>query len=112
MLGDEGSGDWLALQSIKAALADREASGPRTALSAAAIEFFDVQSVEVLAGTLREAAVQGRNRRFRRRSRARVAYAGDEVARGLYMRAAKELAGQIAAVVEQTGLRDQFLRLA
>src|SRR6202167_1231431 len=32
-LGDEGSGYWLGVQSIKAALRDREASGPATAIT-------------------------------------------------------------------------------
>ncbi len=48
-LGDEGSGYWLGLQSIKAALRDRERSGPETALSDAAVEHFGVASVEALA---------------------------------------------------------------
>ena len=49
LLGDEGSGYWLGLQSIKAALRDREGSGPPTALSDAALEFFGCASVEALA---------------------------------------------------------------
>src|SRR5580693_251271 len=49
VLGDEGSGYWLAVQSIKAALADRERSGPETALSEAALSFFEVDSVQELA---------------------------------------------------------------
>ena len=48
-LGDEGSGYWFGTESIKAALRDREASGPETALSEAAVEFFGVASVEALA---------------------------------------------------------------
>ena len=40
LLGDEGSGYWLGVESIKAALRDREASGPATALSEAAPAFF------------------------------------------------------------------------
>jgi len=36
ILGDEGSGYWLATRSLRAALADRDGSGPRTALSEAA----------------------------------------------------------------------------
>src|ERR1039458_4994320 len=40
LLGDEGSGYWFGVQSIKAALRDREASGPETALSDAAPAFF------------------------------------------------------------------------
>ncbi|HTA97690.1 MAG TPA: BadF/BadG/BcrA/BcrD ATPase family protein [Solirubrobacteraceae bacterium] len=108
VLGDEGSGYWLAVQSIKAVLADREASGPQTALSAAAIEFFDVQSVEALATLVYAKPLsKGEIAAFAIET-ARVAYAGDEVARSLYMRAAEELARQIAAVVEQTALRDEF----
>jgi glucosamine kinase len=108
VLGDEGSGYWLAVESIKAALADREASGPQTALSAAAIEFFDVQSVEALATRVYARPLsKGEIAAFAIET-ARVAYAGDEVARGLYTRAAGELARQIAAVVEQTGLEGEF----
>ncbi|HEX4466998.1 MAG TPA: BadF/BadG/BcrA/BcrD ATPase family protein, partial [Solirubrobacteraceae bacterium] len=49
LLGDEGSGYWLGVESIKAALADRDASGPATALSDAAPGFFGVASMEALA---------------------------------------------------------------
>jgi len=49
LLGDEGSGYWLGAESIRAALRDRDGSGPQTALSRAAVEFFGVQSVEALA---------------------------------------------------------------
>lgn len=108
VLGDEGSGYWLALQSIKAALADREASGPQTALSAAAIDFFDVQSVEALATLVYAKPLsKGEIAAFAIET-ARIAHAGDEVARSLYMRGAEELARQIAAVVEQTGLTAEF----
>jgi glucosamine kinase len=108
VLGDEGSGYWLAVQSIKAALADREASGPQTLLSAAAIDFFDVRSVEALPTLVYAKPLsKGEIAAFAIET-ARVAYAGDEVACGLYIRAAEELARQIAAVVEQTGLRDKF----
>jgi glucosamine kinase len=39
---------------------------------------------------------------------ARVAHAGDAVARGLYERAAVALGRQITAVIEQTGLTGEF----
>ncbi len=38
LLGDEGSGYWLGIESIGAALRDRDGSGPQTALSEAAVE--------------------------------------------------------------------------
>jgi glucosamine kinase len=108
VLGDEGSGYWLAVQSIKAALCDRERSGPETALSAAAMDFFDVPSVEALAALVYSRPLpKGEIAAFTIET-ARVAHAGDEVARGLYERAASELGRQVAAVIEQAGLAGDF----
>jgi N-acetylglucosamine kinase-like BadF-type ATPase len=108
ILGDEGSGYWLAVQSIKAALSERERSGPETALSAAAVDFFGVQSIEALAKLVySKPLTKGEIAAFALDT-ARVAHAGDPVARGLYERAAIELGRQVAAVVEQTGLVHDF----
>jgi glucosamine kinase len=108
VLGDEGSGYRLAVQSIRAALADRERSGPETALSAAAVDFFGVESVEALAALVySKPLAKGELAAFAIET-ARVAHTGDAVALGLYDRAAAELGGQVAAVIEQTGLVDDF----
>jgi N-acetylglucosamine kinase-like BadF-type ATPase len=108
VLGDEGSGYRLAVDSIRAALADRERSGPETALSAAAIDFFGVDSVGQLATLVySKPLAKGEIAAFAVET-ARVAHAGDAVARGLYERAAVELGRQITAVIEQTGLAGEF----
>jgi N-acetylglucosamine kinase-like BadF-type ATPase len=108
VLGDEGSGYWLAVQSIKAALADRERSGPETALSAAAVDFFGVDSDEAVATLVySKPLTKGEIAAFAVET-ARVAHAGDAVARGLYERAAAELGRQVTAVIEQTGLTGDF----
>lgn len=108
VLGDEGSGYWLAVQSIKAALADREGSGPQTALSAAVIDFFEVQSIEALATLVYAKPLAKDEIAAFAIETARVAHTGDEVARALYAHAVQELAGQIAAVLEQTALSGEF----
>jgi glucosamine kinase len=108
VLGDEGSGYWLAVQSIKAALADRDGSGPETSLSGAASSFFGVDSVEALATLVyAKSLAKGEIAAFAIET-ARLAHTGDEVAKGLYARAAGELARQIAAVVERTHLTSEF----
>lgn len=108
VLGDEGSGYWLAVQSLKAVLADRERSGPETALSDAAVSFFDVDSVEALATLVySKPLAKGEIAAFAIET-ARVAHEGDTVARGLYAHAAAELGRQVAAVIEQTGLEGEF----
>ena len=46
LLGDEGSGYWLGVESIRAALRDRDGSGPPTGLGEVACAFFECDDVE------------------------------------------------------------------
>jgi glucosamine kinase len=108
LLGDEGSGYWLGNESIRAALRDRDGSGPPTKLGEVACAFFDVQDIEELValvyskpmtkGEIAALAVQT----------GKLADEGDPVAGELYVTGAKLLGGQIAAVIEQTGLSGSF----
>jgi len=104
LLGDEGSGYWLGVQSIKAALRDRERSGPETALSEAAMAFFDAPSVEAVAACVySKPLTKGEIAAFAIET-AKLAEQGDAVACELYRRGARELAEQIVAVIRQIGL--------
>jgi N-acetylglucosamine kinase-like BadF-type ATPase len=108
LLGDEGSGYWFGIQSIKAALRDREASGPATSLSDALPAFFGVESVEALANQVYSKPLsKGEIAAFATEA-ARIAAAGDEVARELYERGARELGAQITTVIRMTGLDGEF----
>ncbi len=107
ILGDEGGAIWLGVQSIKAALRQREASGPTTALTPELIEFFEVASVEALASLVySKPLTKSEIAAFAVRG-GKVADAGDEVAREIYERGARELGQQVAAVVQRTGLADE-----
>jgi N-acetylglucosamine kinase-like BadF-type ATPase len=108
MLGDEGSAYWLGIQSIKAALRDREASGPGTALTEAVPAFFGLESVERLATHVYAKPLTKGEIAALAGETARVAQAGDGVARELFERGARELSRQIGAVIEQTGLSASF----
>jgi N-acetylglucosamine kinase-like BadF-type ATPase len=104
LLGDEGSGYWLGVQSIKAALRHRERSGPATALSDALPAFFGEPSVEAVAARVySKPLTKGEIAAFAIET-AKLAERGDAVARELYERGARELGEQIAAVIRQTGL--------
>jgi glucosamine kinase len=108
LLGDEGSGYWFGIESIKAALSDREASGSATALSDAATAFFGASSMEALASSVySKPLTKGEIAAFAAET-ARLATEGDVVARRLYERGSAELGVQIAAVVGQTGLTGSF----
>jgi hypothetical protein len=104
LLGDEGSGYWLGLQAIRAALRDRDASGPSTALSEAAVEFFRMASIEALASYLYSRPLNKSEIAAFAPVTAVVAARGDSVARRIYERGASELGAQIVAVARQSGL--------
>jgi glucosamine kinase len=108
LLGDEGSGYWLGIESIKAALRDREDSGPETALSEAAAEFFGVGNVESLAARVYSKPLSKSEIASFATETAKQAAHGDAVSRALYERGAQELGGQIAAVIRRTGLEGPF----
>jgi len=108
LLGDEGSGYWFGTESIKAALCDREDSGPATALSDAAVEFFGVGSVEALAARVySQPLTKGEIAAFAKET-AKHAERGDAVACALYERGARQLGRQVAAVIRRTGLAGSF----
>ncbi len=108
LLGDEGSGYWLGAESIRAALHDRDASGPSTALGDAACEHFACESVEAVASLVySKPLTKGEIAAFAIET-AKLAEQGDEVARELFERGATLLGGQIAAVIGQSGLEGAF----
>ena len=104
LLGDQGSGYWLGNESIRAALADRDGSGPQTGLSDAAADFFEVPSVEALAALVyAKPLTKGEIAAFAVVA-CELAQGGDAVARELYRRGAAELAAQIVVVIGHAGL--------
>ena len=104
-LGDEGSGYWIGIESIKAALRDRDASGPPTALTDAAPLFFEMASIEALAVHVYAKPLTKAEISAFAIETARLAEAGDAVACELYRRGAAELGRQITTVVDRTGLQ-------
>jgi N-acetylglucosamine kinase-like BadF-type ATPase len=98
-LGDEGSGYWLGLQGLKAALRYRDGSGPPTALLEAALEAYRLHAIEELPSLfygkpLTKADVAAFTPRV-----AAAAEDGDEVAKDLFEQGGRELAVQVRAVV-------------
>jgi N-acetylglucosamine kinase-like BadF-type ATPase len=108
VLGDEGSGYWLGVQSIAAALRDRDGSGAPTALSEAAIEFFGVATLEELASLVySKPLTKGELAAFAIETSI-FAEQGDAVALELYQRGAASLAAQAHAVIDATRLDGHF----
>jgi N-acetylglucosamine kinase-like BadF-type ATPase len=109
ILGDEGSGYWLGLESIRAALHERDGSGPATMLTAAAIRFFQVDDVDAVASMVYSKPLSKRDISAFSVETCEAAMAGDAVAQELYLRAADDLVRQISAVVRHTNLKGDFV---
>jgi N-acetylglucosamine kinase-like BadF-type ATPase len=108
VLGDEGSGYWIGVEAIKAALRDRDGSGPKTALSEAAIDFFAVPTIEALATTVYSKPLTKSEIAAFAATASALAERGDAEARTVYERGAAELASRIAAVIRETALEGAF----
>lgn len=108
VLGDEGSGYWLAVQALKAVLRDRDGSGPPTALGQSALTFFEVQAVEEIPVKLFAEDMAKDHIAAFAPVIARVAARGDAVARALYEDGARLLGRQIGAVIKHVDLQGDF----
>jgi N-acetylglucosamine kinase-like BadF-type ATPase len=104
VLGDEGSGYWLGLHGLKAALNYRDASGPSTVLLDAAQAEYELDGIEDLPTVFYgKPLTKDEVARFAVQVE-RAAASGDEVARQLFEQAGRDLAVQIRAVVDSLGL--------
>lgn len=108
VLGDEGSGYWIGVRSLAAALHDRDGSGPATALSEAALEFYGVDGVQELIALVYGKPLHKSEIAAFGAQTAKLARGGDEVACAIYRHATEQLAAQIGAVVEHSGLQGEF----
>lgn len=103
LLGDEGSGYWLACQGLQAACRAADGRSPATRLLSAYIEKLELQQASDLIGKLYGAG-------FDRKQIAALAplvvelAATDDVAARILKQGADELAKMVAVVVEQLGL--------
>lgn len=108
VLGDEGSGYWLGVRSIAAVLRDRDESGPKTALSDAALDHFEVEDVDGLVSLVYGKPLSKSEIAAFAIETGRLAEQQDAVAERLYRDAAAELAAQVSAVIRNTGLGGSF----
>lgn len=104
VLGDEGSGYWIGLHGIKAALAYRDGSGPQTRLLDACVRFYSLRAIEEMQAVFYSKPFTKSEVAAFTREVAAHAHGGDDVARALFERAASDLALQARAPVRMLGL--------
>ena len=101
LIGDEGSGYFIALEGIKAALRAADGIAPKTALTNAALEYFAVENPRDLIGVFygdKPADIAGFSRHV-----SLCAGAGDTIATAILLEAAKYLALYAHSLIEQSG---------
>jgi glucosamine kinase len=104
ILGDEGSGYWIGLHGIQAALHHRDVSGPPTSLLEACVRFYSLRAIEEMQDVFySKPFTKGEVAAFAREVAA-AAHEGDDVARSLFEQAALDLAAQARAPVRMLGL--------
>jgi glucosamine kinase len=108
VLGDEGSGYWLGLHGMKAALRYRDGSGPETALVDAAVTFYRLDAIEDLQALVYGKPLTKSEISAFTEEVEKAAAAGDRVATGLFETAATDLATQVRAPIELLGLVGRF----
>jgi glucosamine kinase len=108
VLGDEGSGYWIGVESIKLALRERDRTGPASAFTAKLLAFFGVRTVEALAALVYSKPLTKSEIAAFSKVAARLAARGERDACELYSRAARELAVRVGAVIRETGLSGAF----
>ena len=108
ILGDEGSGYWLGLHGMKAALQHRDGSGPETALLDAAVGLYRLEAIEDLQALVYGKPLTKREIAAFTQEVERAATAGDDVAASLFETAARDLAAQARAPIEKLGLDGSF----
>ncbi|MGE5272221.1 MAG: BadF/BadG/BcrA/BcrD ATPase family protein [Verrucomicrobiota bacterium] len=108
ILGDEGSGYWLGLSGMRAALRYRDGSGPETVLLDSAVAFYQLEAVEDLQPLVYGKPLTKREIAAFTEEVEKAATAGDRVAAALYETAARELAAQTRAPIEKLRLDGAF----
>ena len=103
-LGDEGSGFWIGVRAVRAALCASDGRGPATALAGAVREHFGIGSVEEIVRVVYDGDFPRHRIAMLALRVAEAAAAGDAAARGILEAAAAELGAAASSVIGRLGL--------
>jgi N-acetylglucosamine kinase-like BadF-type ATPase len=106
VLGDEGSGYWLGVNGLRAALRYRDGSGPQTSILARAEGFYSLGEIEEIQPLLYGKPLTKSEIAAFATEVGGAAEEGDAVALGLFELGAAELSGQVKAAADALGVTD------
>jgi N-acetylglucosamine kinase-like BadF-type ATPase len=110
--GDEGSGSWIARRALQAVAQATDERGPKTTLTRAACEFFQVAAPEdlgtaIYAPTVTNDRIAGFSKQV-----IEAARTGDEVACNILTEAGKELGKAAVAVIRKLKMEQERFQVA
>ena len=110
--GDEGSGSWIARRALQAVAHATDERGPRTALTAAACNYFQVSapddlSTAIYAPTMTNDRIAGFSKQV-----IEAARAGDQVARQILLEAGTELGKAAVTVIRKLKMEGERFQVA
>lgn len=109
LAGDEGGGAWIARRGVQAVAKAADGRGPKTAITEAACDYFNLTNPDDLSTTLYAPGVTNDRIAGFARSVIEAATAGDVVARAIVTEAGRELGEAASAVIRKLRMeRESF----
>lgn len=112
LAGDEGSGAWIARQALQRIARAADGRGRATAMSGAALSYFDIAAIEELSATLYSPSMTNDRLAGFGAHVVEAARAGDDVALEILRAAGEELGLAAATVIRKLGLEQTAVPVA
>ena len=110
--GDEGSGSWIARRALQAVAQATDERGPKTGLTPAACEYFQVAVPDDLATAIYAPTITNERIAGFSKHVIEAAQAGDAVAQNILMEAGKELGKAAVTVVRKLRMEQERFQVA
>lgn len=109
LMGDEGSGSWIARRALQAVAQAADGRGPKTALTQATLSYFNVATLDELAMAIYAPSMTNDRIAGLCRHVIEAAKDNDEIARSIVLSAGRELGAAAAAVIRELRMgREEF----
>lgn len=112
LMGDEGSGSWIARRALQAVAQGADGRGPKTALTEAALAYFKAATLDELALAIYAPSMTNDRIAGLCRHVIEAAQADDEIARSIVISAGRELGAAAAAVIRELRMNREKFQVA
>ena len=112
IVGDEGGASWIARKALQAVAHASDGRGPKTSLTNAALNYFNVATADDLSTAIYSPTMTNDRLAGFGREVMRAARNADEVAKDIFREAGRELANTAAAVIKKLRMENEEFPVA